>query len=229
MFSFFGSKSKIVHRYPRPSHHKVIEPFAGSARYALLHWECDVLLVDKYEVVVDVWHWLQKCSERDILGLPRLSEGERLSDITSLSREERLFMGFMIAPGNATPCNKVSPFGDWENRRNPNFYRNVAKNLEKIRHWDIRLGNYTEIQNQEATWFVDPPYSQGGRKYTHHAIDYASLSAWCQERMGQVIVCENAQAGWLPFKPLTKMRGANTISQEMMWTNSPQIYQGGLF
>ena len=31
MFSYYGSKSKIVDYYPPPKHKKIIEPFAGSA------------------------------------------------------------------------------------------------------------------------------------------------------------------------------------------------------
>ena len=59
MFSYYGSKSKIVDYYPPPKHKRIIEPFAGSARYSLKYWQNDVLLVDKYEVVVNLWKWLQ--------------------------------------------------------------------------------------------------------------------------------------------------------------------------
>ena len=52
MFSYYGSKSKVVDLYPRPKFDKIIEPFAGSARYALKYFDRDVLLVDKYEVIV---------------------------------------------------------------------------------------------------------------------------------------------------------------------------------
>jgi site-specific DNA-adenine methylase len=33
MFSYYGSKSKIIDHYPAPKFNKIIEPFAGSARY----------------------------------------------------------------------------------------------------------------------------------------------------------------------------------------------------
>lgn len=62
MWSYYGSKSKVVHLYPRPEYGKIIEPFAGSARYSLRYFDRDVLLVDKYEVVVRIWKWLQHCS-----------------------------------------------------------------------------------------------------------------------------------------------------------------------
>ena len=227
MFSYFGSKAKIVSRYPSPIFPKIIEPFAGSARYALKYWDREIVLVDKYEAIVKIWKWLQQCSPKDIVGLPRLSQGQKLSDITSLSEEERLFLGFVVVAGNATPCNTVSMFGDWSER--PNFYRNIARDLHKIQHWKIMLGDYESLPNEEATWFIDPPYQVGGNKYKHHQIDYEKLGAWCIERSGQAIVCENTQAGWLPFTPLCAMRGANAISQETMWTNCQRTYQPDLF
>ena len=57
MFSYYGSKSKIVDYYPPPKYGKIIEPFAGSARYSLRFWQKDVLLVDKYPVIIEVWNY----------------------------------------------------------------------------------------------------------------------------------------------------------------------------
>ena len=54
MFSYYGSKSKLVKHYPPPTCNKIIEPLAGSARYALEYFEKDVLLVDAYEVIVEI-------------------------------------------------------------------------------------------------------------------------------------------------------------------------------
>ena len=78
MFSYYGSKSKIVNYCPPPKHKRIIEPFAGSARYSLKYWQNDVLLVDKYEVVVNLSKWLQKCEPNDILKLPKLKQGDIL-------------------------------------------------------------------------------------------------------------------------------------------------------
>jgi site-specific DNA-adenine methylase len=80
MFSYYGSKSKIVDYYPPPKHKRIIEPFAGSARYSLKYWQNDVLLVDKYPVIVEVWNYLKNASEQDILKLPRLERGEKFKD-----------------------------------------------------------------------------------------------------------------------------------------------------
>ena len=50
MFSYYGSKSKLVDYYPPPKFDKIIEPFAGSARYSLKYWQNDILLIDKYKL-----------------------------------------------------------------------------------------------------------------------------------------------------------------------------------
>jgi len=78
MWSYYGSKSKVVDLYPTPKFDKIIEPFAGSARYSLKWFDRDILLVDKYDVVVNLWRWLQQCSENDILKLPELERGKSL-------------------------------------------------------------------------------------------------------------------------------------------------------
>jgi len=44
MFSYYGSKSKIVDCYPAPRYDKIIEPFAGSARYSLKWWNREYAL-----------------------------------------------------------------------------------------------------------------------------------------------------------------------------------------
>ena len=91
MFSYYGSKSKIVDYYPPPKHKRIIEPFAGSARYSLKYWQNDVLLVDKYHIIVRTWKWLQQCSENDIRKLPILKLGETLDNF-DLSEDEKIFL-----------------------------------------------------------------------------------------------------------------------------------------
>ena len=84
----------------------------------------------------------------------------------------------------------------------------LARQLQGIRHWkvlpDYRLGGMT----QEATYFVDPPYfGRLGKRYPAHDLDYDELARWCRSLSGQVIVCENEGATWLPFKPFRVIKG----------------------
>ena len=227
MWSYYGSKSKVINLYPPPKYGKVIEPFAGSARYALKYFDRDVLLVDKYDVIVKIWKWLQVCSKDDVLKLPRLKEAERLSDYKFDCEEQRLLMGFLISKGAEAPRDKATMRATTLRPNNINFQlKFIASNLFKIKHWEIRLGSYDEIENQEATWFIDPPYQVGGYSYVMNNAgwDYSELAKWCQSRKGHVIVCENTNADWLPFLPMREMKGSQKKTVEAIWSNFPTAY-----
>lgn len=102
--------------------------------------------------------------------------------------------------------------------------KRIAANLFKIRHWVIRHGSYDEIDNEDATWFIDPPYQNGGHKYTESRIDFSLLGKWCMSRKGQAIVCENTKADWMLFSPMAKNRGAYAETTEAIWSNMPHDF-----
>lgn len=222
MFSYYGSKSKIVDYYPPPKHKRIIEPFAGSARYSLKYWQNDVLLVDKYPVIVEVWNYLKNASEADIKRLPKLETGQTIDDY-DLSDIERKFMGFMVQDGTTGMRRTASYFAVKRMDEKFNF---IIENLHKIRHWEIKLGSYDELENVEATWFIDPPYQFGGHEYkcSNKNIDFPKLAEWCKNRNGQVIVCENTKADWLPFKPMVEMQGTMFKTTEAIWSNIKTNY-----
>ena len=227
MFSYYGSKSKVVNLYPEPTTDKIIEPFAGSARYALKYWEKDVLLVDKYDVIIKIWKYLQQASERDIMGLPDLKYKETTEGL-NLSEGERLLMGFLVARGSRRPAKIVQKFSSVANDK-----KRIASDLHKIRHWTIMQGEYADIPNQKATWFIDAPYQYGGELYNtcerQGGIDFDYLKKWTLGREGQVIVCENTKATWLPFAPLRKMHGSLHTTTEAIWINGGMDTQSYLF
>jgi len=215
MFSYYGSKSKLINYYPKPTKNTIVEPFAGSARYALKYWENDVILIEKYDVVYKVWKWLQQCSSNDILKLPTPLPKEDIREY-GLSIEEQMFMGFLINRGSVSPKNKVGNFSDGLK----NTLKRTAENLIKIKHWDIRVGDYTDVENIDATWFIDPPYQFGGEHYkeSNKNIDYIELKKWILKRKGDVIVCENTNANWIELQPLNKIQGArNTNTTEAVF------------
>ena len=222
MFSYYGSKSKIVGYYPPPKCNKIIEPFAGSARYSLKWFENDILIVDKYEVVVNIWKWLQSATIKDITGLPTLYKGDDIREL-NLSEPEKQFLGMLAGVASTSPRWKVSEFASIQNGRK-NQLKRIADQLYKIRHWNIKLDSYENLENIEATWFIDPPYEFGGNGYKYGNIDYLYLSKWCKSRNGQVIVCENTKADWLPFKPMTKLHGAMSETVEAIWSNHKTNY-----
>lgn len=217
MWSYYGSKSKVVDLYPRPKCQKIIEPFAGSARYSLKWFDRDVLLVDKYPVIVRLWHFLQKCQPSDIMRLPEPTYKQSVESF-DISPDEKLLLGFMVAQGIASPQKIVQQFSDI-----PHEKKRISESLFKIKHWKIVLGSYDEIENQQATWFIDPPYQIGGEHYrmSNKDLDYSKLASWSQSRLGHVIVCENTKADWLPFFAMRQMTGAYTTTTEAIWSNYP--------
>lgn len=226
MFSYYGSKSKVIDLYPAPKHKRIIEPFAGSARYALKYWEHDVLLVDKYHVIVSIWQYLKQASRTDLLSLPKLKHGDKISNYKTLSQVERDFLGFLVIGGVESPRNAVGSFDGVDVEGD---LKRIAGQLSKIRHWQIKQLDYAELENEEATWFIDPPYQFGGEYYIHgnKAIDFQSLSQWCKSRDGQVIVCENTKADWLPFYPIGSLSGSKHKTTEAIWMND--LHQPALF
>jgi hypothetical protein len=220
MWSYYGSKGKVVNYYPEPKHDLIIEPFAGAAKYSLKYFERDVLLVDKYDVVVGLWDFLINASKQDILGLPELAAGQSVDDFT-LSQEEKYLVGFVIKGGVNSPRKTYSGVGGF-GKNQKGQYKRIADQLYKVRHWKVIKGCYADIPNQDATWFIDPPYQYGGNHYKHSnkAIDFPALAAWSNGRSGQVIVCENTKADWMDFKPLVEMQGSKFRTTEAVWLNS---------
>lgn len=228
MWSYYGAKTNLVGYYPKPRYGKIIEPFAGSARYSLKYFDRDVTLIDKYPVIIDIWNYLQSCSEKDILGLPRrLKSGDRIDEMKFDCEAQRNFYGFIIGCGAERPRMKAP---DRKTTQRPNHInynlQRVAKNLFKIKHWKFICGDYSTAPDVEATWFIDPPYQVGGAAYvmSNKKIDFNALSLWSRARKGQVIVCENTKADWMDFKPIVKQRGSLKESVEAIWTNKVTVY-----
>lgn len=221
MWSYYGSKSKVISFYPKPKTEKIIEPFCGTARYALEYFWLDVLIIDKWSVIVDTWKYLQQCSSEDILNLPDVSKGMDIRKL-GLSNEEKNLIGFCINRGSNAPKNIVSGFCSWNEDK-----KRIAKDLYKIKHWKIYCSSYLNIENEKATWFIDPPYQYGGEHYKENnsSINYSELAKWCKSRIGQVIVCENTKADWLPFYPMRKLSGAYDVTTEAIWSNIPHDFQ----
>ena len=222
MWSYYGRKTKVIKYYPKPTHDIIIEPFAGTAVYALHenNWQREVILIDKYEVITEIWEYLQAATPKEILSLPTLVKGEKVEDFECLSEAEKYLIGFCVNRGNPQPCKTANNYNSWESDK-----KRIAENLYKIKHWDIRCGDYDEfgdINAKTATWFIDPPYQEKGYKYKHSCknIDFGRLADWSKERNGQVIVCENMGANWLDFKTLKSMRGVNGKNIEAVYVST---------
>lgn len=221
MWSYYGSKRSVAHLYPEPRYDTIIEPFAGAAAYSLhedRYWNRNVVLIDRDQIICAIWEYLIRAKRSWLLDLPEVVPGLTVDDFPELSQEERWLLGFVVSQGCTTPRKTTTVWGQGSH---PGQVRIIADNLYKIRNWRIICGDYTVAPDTPATWFVDPPYQDGGDQYKYHngLIDYTHLANWCRELDGQVMVCENSGARWLPFEPFVRYRGQRHTRTELVWYN----------
>ena len=230
-FRYFGGKWRAADTYPPPRHGTIVEPFAGAAGYAMRYPDRQVILVDRYHVIAAVWRWLIGASADDVRAIPLVENANELPEW--VPQGARWLVGFSMNV-SARPTNILSSgrrmlreqgrhFEGWS----PALRERVACQVDRIRHWRVIEGDYSEAPDVEATWFIDPPYQIAGRHYTHgsDAIDYQALGDWCRGRRGQVLVCEAQGADWLPFRPHALLKASNMnattagVSAEALWSN----------
>lgn len=230
-FNYFGSKVQNAHRYPAPRFSTIIEPFAGGAGYSLLHSLYTVILHDKNPDIIRGWQYLINTPAEEIRRLPLIKKGQLVSDLKCDS-EAKVMIGWCVHM-TTYPSNRLSNWGEENNALGRGGYWGVTRREEmaqiahKVKHWTARVRSYEDFDNVEATWFIDPPYFRGGEAYlcSNKDIDYERLAEWCRSRRGQVIVCERADATWLPFRPLYSMptmdaqSGSRGETIEGIWTN----------
>ncbi len=221
MFNYYGSKGRLAPMYPSPRYGLIVEPFGGSARYSLHHWRKDVLIYEKDRDLCELWWWLQGASAGDVMGLPVLMAGMRVSSL-GLDNGPLLLLRMLAGQGSHCGCDLVSKWA--ADRYDVNIQR-IARSLSRVRHWRIVHGDGMDAPDVECTWFIDPPYVRGGESYRHGSsgIDYLALGDWVRSRRGQVICCESSDASWLDFRPFSGIRGISGSSVEGIWTNEAPL------
>lgn len=229
-FTYYGGKYRAAPKYPTPQHDSIIEPFAGSAGYSVRHYEKNVTLVDLDEKVAATWRYLQRTTKSEILRLPL--EVETTVDDLSVCQEAKYVIGWWLNKGAASPMKSPSRWMRDSIRCPPGglFWgekvrQRIADQIDLIRHWTIIEGSFWDVIDLKGTWFIDPPYQKAGKNYRKSSkqIDFESLAIFCQIVEGQVIVCENEGADWLPFKPFISLQGTHgkhggKVSKEAIWT-----------
>lgn len=219
MFYYFGAKGKMIDCYPPAVHRTVIEPFCGSARYACKYWKRDVWINDKYEVVYKIWKWIQGASKSDVDAIPVMKAGDKLSDL-DLNESVKHLLSLTINPGADSPRNQMTDFGDGSKFGQTNrivmLKMHLRRLVGRIDHWRITNLDYGDMDvDRPATWFIDPPYQKQGTMYAEDVDDYGRLREWVLSRTGQVIVCEQDGADWLPFRKLIQFKG--TVRGSQYW------------
>ena len=226
-FSYYGAKYTGSKYYGPPRAPVVIEPFAGSACYST-RWNAP--LAKLYDVSPDIcalWDWLIHCSLDDVRALP--DEFENFDQVAALAHGPRTLAQFWVSKGRAEPSGKLSPwYFQYRNARDCRVWgaavkRRIIEQKPLIAAWTIEQRSYADVPLVPAHWHVDPPYDNAaGSRYPYSRVDFAHLGAWCRSLPGEVDVCENVGAKWLPFEPLytvvsTRGRRSGAYSQEAVW------------
>jgi hypothetical protein len=170
-----------------------------------------VLAIEKDERVVDLWHRMLRLTTIPKPPLVRSKTDDVLVKLCSYSEHA-------LTSGPLTVTTRM--LRDWT------F---VHRRAIEAQPWAgpavfYRHGDYRDAPDIEATWFIDPPYQFANRRGYREGsagIDFKALAAWARSRRGQVIVCEQRGANWLPFRPfmdIASHRGA--LSRELIWMNS---------
>lgn len=229
-FTFYGGKWRAAPRYPAPVFDTIIEPFAGSAGYSVRHFERRIILVEKDARVAALWRYLIASTPEDIRALPLIDMNQTTDDL-DVCPEARSLIGFWLNKGAAGPCKSPSAWmrqginltGWW----GPEIRERIASQVASIDHWQIIEGDYTLSPGIDASWFIDPPYKKTGNLYRHSAkaINFEHLADWCRARNGQVLVCENENADWLPFRPYitiksTEGKRGKSKNREALWVKN---------
>lgn len=223
-FPYYGSKFRDAKRYPPPAHSLTVEPFAGSAGYATWWMPPRVTLIDSDPIIAGLWRYLIAVSPAEVLALPDLEVGQSVDDFPQLPQEARWLIGFWLNRGSATPKKTKTAYSARTDRSqliwSARARERIAAQVEYIRHWRVHEVSYLDLNNPHATWFIDPPYCNKGVYYRHHTISYPQLGKWCLGRRGQIIVCEQDGATWLPgfpFEPLATIKSTRGTSKEVVW------------
>jgi len=215
----------------------IVEPFAGAAGYATRYADRKVILLERDPTIAALWRYLVSVKPAEILALPDMPlEGSTVDDLP-VCQEAKSLIGFWCNKGTASPHKSPSMWmrnadKEWASgkyaRSNSYWGRvireKIASQVTLIRHWQVIEASYESAPDLEATWFIDPPYEAAGKYYRFRLDSYEPLAAWCKARRGQVMVCENTGATWLPFKPFATLKSTpgthgKSYSSEVLWTN----------
>jgi site-specific DNA-adenine methylase len=234
MFYYYGGKRRLARFYPAPEYSTIIEPFAGSAAYSITHLIPAkgatashverVILVEKDPRVCETWDRLLKMDPAKVRDYPIPKAGARIDDfllMTSACSNRIARQKEMVVTTRMPVVLK-------------RMFKQIAAALPHVKgRVEIIQGDYTDAPDEEATWFIDPPYHVGSRAQQRGmgyaedcnsaALDYEALADWCRSRKGQKIVCEQDGAKWLPFAHLG-VAARNSIGDsttEVVWVDPP--------
>jgi hypothetical protein len=226
MYYYWGRKGRLASSYPAPIYDLVIEPFAGSMAYTLHHRPRMAIGVEADLQVALLWDRLVHASLAEIRAMRVPPIGTRTTDLY-----------WMLPSSSNSTLNSKSRIMTWlaHERALAQHAMTIRNHTYARNHVLYHHGDYREAPDVEATWFIDPPYSavNGGYHRDYSTVDYEELAEWCHSRKGQVIVCEDENGWWLPFKPHRKFRGVRNAKgverkgTESVWNSEIRVCRCG--
>src|SRR6476660_4512199 len=97
-FLLYGAKWTAARDYGPPRRPYVIEPFAGSAGYAVYSEPPRATLVEKDPLIVALWRWLQRVPPHEIMAIP--TDIDNIDELPARFGEEaRWLVGFWLNSG----------------------------------------------------------------------------------------------------------------------------------
>lgn len=206
LFKWFGSKWQSARRYPAPIGDSIVEPYAGSAGYALNYAEKSVMIFDNDPNLLRLWPWLiaeaTEASVRDIpIGLPVGTDVRTLG----LSDGQALLLKHWQRTNNVGDCWTTSPWGHLPGQWTANTRARVSEEVGAVKHWVFSPELNPSLPR--STWFIDPVYLfnyryRNGADFDHSAVAQL-VGSIAQDSL--VIVCEAAEKStgrlpdYLPF------------------------------
>lgn len=137
-FGYYGGKWRTALRYPAPKFDTIIEPFAGSAGYAMRYPTRAVQLYDANPVIVGVWDYLIRTPRSEIARLPLHFDHVDELDVPAEARD---LIGFWLNRGVAMP--RRSPSAWMRSGIRPGSFwgeqvrHRIASQVEHVRHWTV--------------------------------------------------------------------------------------------
>ncbi len=155
MFNYFGSKRRLAKTYQPPKHDLIVEPFGGSAQYAVA-WLVErpslrAIVFDTDPLVIASWRRMLAATPAEILAWPVPEDGDATRDYIDQANYSG---GFCPTVTGRSPLTFQQSKARWAAARSA-----IGDRIE----W--HLGDYRDAPDIEATWFVDPPYQHQGHRY----------------------------------------------------------------
>src|SRR5215469_18877797 len=105
-----GSKTKYANIFV-PLTDTIIEPMCGSAAYSLCYPNKKIILNDIDPVIVGIWNWLIKSTEKEIIGLPDVVD--KIDDLNGVCKEAKDFIGFCLDQNKPDPVKQCNSWSYW--------------------------------------------------------------------------------------------------------------------